>query len=126
MRDRSALEQHPELAQLWTLHYAGRVALKSLEYSRSVGPPLYVRPAIEELRRSIADLLVAVERYKTVIGMQSAEVRIIIPENWSPEQADAVFTFLSDVADRVWRAHEAELAQLAMTEAELAAGAHSS
>lgn len=114
MRDRSALEQHPELAQLWTLHFAGKMALKSLEYSRAVGPPLFVGPAIEELRSSIADLLVAVERYKDVIVMQeSTEVVVRIPEGWSAEQADAVYRFLGDLADSVRRSHLPERAESA-------------
>lgn len=109
MGDRSALEQHPELAQLWTLHYAGRMALKSLEYTRSVGPPLLVQPAVTELRESIERLLVAVERYKQVIQIQrTEELRVHIPESWTAEQADAVLRLLGDLADKVWRTQQAE------------------
>ena len=123
MEERSVLEQHPELAQLWTLHFAGRVALRSLTYSRTVGPPLFMGPAVEELRRSIENLLVAVERYKEVVVMQkSVETIIRIPETWSPEQAEAVLNFISDISTKVWQAHQVKLKALAMQEAQDDAG----
>jgi hypothetical protein len=112
MGDRSALEQHPELAQLWTLHYAGRMALKSLEHLSTVRAPLLVQPAVNELRESISRLLSAVERYKDVVQIQrTEEVRLYIPESWSAEQADAAMELLGDLADRVWRAQQAERAK---------------
>lgn len=111
MGERSALEQHPELAQLWTLHYAGRMALKSLDHRATVGPPLLVLPAVSELRESIDRLLTAIERYKDVIQIQrTEELRVYIPESWSAEQADAVLRMLGDLSDRVWRAQQTERA----------------
>jgi hypothetical protein len=40
----------------------------------------------------------------------------MVPAHWSREQADAVFMFLSGVAEQVWIAHESELACVAMEE----------
>lgn len=109
MGERSALEHHPELAQLWTLHYAGRMALKALDHRATVGPPLLMQPAVSELRESIGRLLAAVERYKEVVQSQrTEELRVRIPDSWSAEQANAVLQMLGDLADRVWRAQQNE------------------
>jgi len=111
MGDRSALEQHPELAQLWTLHSAGRMAMRSLECTPIVSAPLLVRPAVQDLRETIEKLLAAIERYKEVVQIQrTEELRVHIPQSWSAEQADAVLRMLGDLADRVRRAQDAERA----------------
>ena len=107
MNDRSALEHHPELAQLWTLHYAGRMAIRSLECARTGGPPLLVGPAVAELRTAIDGVLGAVERYRDAVQFhRSLEVQVWIPETWSVEQADALMELVCDMADRVWRSEQ--------------------
>ena len=126
MEDQSALERHPELAQLWTLHYAGRMALKSLEHRGPVGPPRLVEPVLGELREAIGRLLVAVEQYKAVVELRrTPELLVHIPEAWSAEQADAVMRVLGDLADRVRRVPEMERADRATVRGRAAASASS-
>lgn len=123
MGERSVLQRHPELAPLWMLRYSGRVALKSMEYARLSAVPLLVRPAMDDLRRSIDDMVRAVERYKAVVERDNGrpdEVQVMIPPNWTTAQADAVFMFLSRVTEGLWEAHEDKLVLLAMQESSVA------
>lgn len=104
MEERSALEQHPELAQLWTLHFAGRMALRSLEAAPRVEPAWLLGPVTGQLREATTGLLAAIERYTDVVQLPSVERLLVsIPDSWSPEQADTVLKALEDVAERVAR-----------------------
>lgn len=108
MAEQNALRRHPELAQLWTLHYASRIALKSLEHLRTLGPPLLVRPVVEELREAIHRLIEAVEDYKKFVEFRRSDVVVaVFPEHWSDEQLHTVMAMLAEMSDRFHRAHEA-------------------
>lgn len=108
MAEQNVLRRHPELAQLWTLHYAGRVALKSLEHLRTLGPPLLVRPVVEELFEAIHRLLEAVEDYKKFVEFRQNDVVVaVFPEHWSDEQLQTVMAMLGEMSDRFHLAREA-------------------
>jgi hypothetical protein len=117
MNEPSSLARHPELAQLWTLHYAGRVGLRALEHAHPITPPAEIRPAIQGLKDAITALLAAIERYKVVAENLPRKHVIAIPNSWSPQEANAVFEFLHQMADAVWIAAEPKLVELAQQEA---------
>lgn len=99
MKDRLALVDHPELAQLWTLHYSGRMALRLIECIHQE-PERGTMLVVDRLRRAVTDLLAAVEDYRGHIEMFPAlEVRF--PVHWGPEQAEAMLGFVSTLRDHL-------------------------
>lgn len=51
----------------------------------------------------------------TLVGLQgtyAALLTVEIPDDWTPEQALAVWELLNDLADRIWRRYEIQLVEL--------------
>lgn len=104
MVEQNALRRHPELAQLCTLHYAGRMAQKALSHSRTVGPPLLLQPLVGELDEAISRVVEAVDRYRQFLEYHRESVLLArFPDHWSDEQVDAVMAVLCEMADRFHR-----------------------
>lgn len=97
-----ALENHPELAILWSLHYTSRLALVALDAAHPVEPDPEVRKSLVDVRAAIAQLVDAVERYKVVTEQRCPSNRVVaLPRNWSREQTAAVSAFLQEIARRI-------------------------
>jgi len=108
MERQSALVHHPELAQLWTLHYAGRMGLAVLDHAPRVGPP----QTLGRLRQAIGELLVAIEQYRSGVESQRAPVPITVPGTWTREQSAAVLELLHAVVAGVEATQEAGVVEL--------------
>lgn len=95
MSEPTVLKSHPEVAQLYTLQYAARVALRMLAGSRST-------PAVERLRNAVTEVVAAVDEYRSQID-RIAETRrsVSVPKTWSRHQGAAMADFLTAMANAV-------------------------
>lgn len=98
MNEENALAQHPELAQLWTLHFTARVSLHAL---RVVQVDPKGRSAFADLQTRILDVINAIERYKDRVQAAPKKHAVLLPEGWSADRAEAVLDFLRAVGPAV-------------------------
>jgi len=95
MSEPTVLERHPEVAQLCTLQYAARVAVRVLSQGRS-------SPSRQRVMNAATEMVDAIDEYRNQVRRSQEKTGSVpIPRAWSRHEGAAVADFLTTIANAV-------------------------